>query len=318
MIHIHASPDPCFLAPEPALPPSTNNPSAVANWTTRTLLEWMRSAFEAKGIDSPRLSAEMLLGHVIGCERLQLYTQADRPAGADELARLREYVTRALRHEPIQYIVGEAWFFSHPFTVDSRVLIPRPSTETLLEHALQSLREREADSPVRIADIGTGSGCISISALKALPDATCLAVDLSPEAIELASANAERHGVLDRIEFAQGDLLGPLEGREAFDLILSNPPYIPDHEWDAVEPNVKDHEPPMALRSGPTGLELVGRLIEGAPTLIQRGGRLSIELAACTADQALELATQHALLADAEILKDLDGLPRVLTALRTD
>ncbi len=316
MIHATGALEPRRPDTEPALTSSPSNPSAVQSWTTRTLLDWMRSAFTDKGIDSPRLSAEMLLCHVIGCERLELYTQADRPATPQERAALRELVTRSLGHEPIQYLVGEAWFFSHPFSVDPRVLIPRPSTETLLEHALQSLRDRESENPVRMADIGTGSGCIAISALKALPGATCLAVDLSADALQVAKANAERHSVLDRLELAEGNLLDPLAGAEPFDLIMSNPPYIPDHEWDAVEPNVKDHEPTMALRSGPTGLELVGRLIEDAPQLLRAGGRLSIEIAACTAEQALAQATQHALLEHAQILKDLDDLPRVLTAVR--
>lgn len=276
----------------------------------------MRGAFAEKGLDSPRLSAEMLLCHVIGCERMRLYTQADRPATPDERGALRELVGRALRHEPIQYLVGEGWFFSHAFHVDRRVLIPRPSTETLVEHALQSLRGRDGAGAIRIADIGTGSGCIAISALKALPDAVAVAIDLSADSLDVARRNAERHGVLDRIEFVEGDLLGPLEGRGPFDLILSNPPYIPDHEWGAVEPNVKDHEPTSALRSGPTGLELVGPIIEGAPAHLADGGRIYVELAACTADEALAMARSHELLRGAEILKDLDGLPRVVTALR--
>jgi len=298
------------------LPADTTHPKPVENWTTRSLLDWMNKAFISKSFDSPRLCAEMLLAHVIGCDRMQLYTQADRPATPDERITLRSLVTRALQHEPIQYLVGEAWFFSHPFTVDRRVLIPRPSTETLLEHALQSLRDRPPANETRIADICTGSGCIAISALKVLPGATAVAIDISNDALDVARANAERHSVLDRITFIEGDLDGPLESEPPFHLILSNPPYIPDHEWDSVEPNVKDHEPTLALRSGPTGLELVRPLIERTPAQLVPGGRLSIEIAACTADEALALAQANPLLETPEIIKDLEGLPRVLTASR--
>ena len=285
-------------------------------WTTRGLLDWMRSAFERREIDAPRLSAEMLLAHTLDCERMHLYAHAERPASPHELASLRALVERAIEHEPIQYLVGEAWFFSYPFTVDRRALIPRPSTETILEHALQWLRAQPSTGTVRIADIGTGTGCIAIAALKSLADATCLATDLSPDALSLARENATRHGVLDRITFAEGNLDAPLADEPPFQLIMSNPPYIPDHEWDDVEPNVKDHEPTSALRAGPTGLELVGPLIEQLPNHLTPDGRLCIELAACTADEARRLAEAHPLLEHAEILKDLDGLPRVLTALR--
>lgn len=286
------------------------------NWTTRSLLEWMRGAFESRGIDSPRLCSEMLLTHVIGCDRMHLYAYAERPASEAERDALRELVSRALKQEPIQYLVGEAWFFSHPFTVDRRVLIPRPSTETMLEHALQWLRGYGADGPLRLADVCTGSGCIAISALKNLPGATCVATDLSPEALEVARANAQRHGVSERIEFIEGDLDAPLDGRGPFDLILSNPPYIPDHEWASVEANVKDHEPTMALRAGETGMDSVAPLIERLPERLNVGGRVSIELAACNAGTALELAREHPKLSEAETLRDLDGLDRVLTALR--
>ncbi|MCB1940290.1 MAG: peptide chain release factor N(5)-glutamine methyltransferase, partial [Rhodocyclaceae bacterium] len=196
----------------------------------------------------PRLSAEMLLSHVFACQRMHLYTQADRPASPAERDQLRDLVARALKHEPVQYLVNEAWFFSLQLKSDRRALIPRPSTETIVETILQHARTRHADTPLRIADICTGSGCIAISLARNLPTAQLIATDISPDALALARENAERHAVADRIEFHKGDLLAPLAAHHTtYDYIASNPPYIPDHEWDAVEPNVKDYEPTIAL-----------------------------------------------------------------------
>ena len=283
-------------------------------WTTRRLLDWMSGAFKARGLDSPRMLAELLLAHVLACDRLKLYTDADRPAADQERQRLRDLVGRALKDEPIQYLVGEAWFYGLPFSVDPRVLIPRPSTATILDAALPAL-EDAGDTP-RIADIGAGSGAIAIALLHRLPGARAIATDVSPEALAVANANAERHAVADRIEFREGSLLDPLRAEPPFDAILSNPPYIPDHEWPQVEPNVASHEPHLALRAGPDGLEFVRPLLAGAPGHLKPGAFLAIEIAACTAPEVLALARADDRLTDARILDDIDRLPRVLLARR--
>jgi len=179
-------------------------------WTTRQLLDWMTRSFESNSLDSPRLCAELLLSHVIGCERLRLYMDADRPATPLERESLRKLVSRALRHEPVQYLVGEAWFFSLPFHVDHRVLIPRPSSETIVEHVLQQIRAEPTLAPggsMTIADVGTGSGSLAVALAKNLPGARVVATDISSEALEVAHDNACRHHVEDRIECACGDLL---------------------------------------------------------------------------------------------------------------
>lgn len=315
----------------------TDTPAA---WTTRKLLQWMRDAFTKKGLDAPGLSSELLMAHVLGCERLKLYLDVDRPASDEERARLRDLVTRALNHEPVQYLVGTAWFFGLPISVDKRVLIPRPSTETIVEHVLQHARaargghgaSRGADpndtapapsTPLLIADICTGSGCIAIALAKRLPGARVVATDLSADALDVARANAEKHAVADRVDLAHGDLLAPVLAhpvagkKSSLDYLVSNPPYIPDHEWEAVEPNVKNHEPHAALRGGPDGMEFVSRILADGPALLAPGGQILVEIAACTGPDALALARAHPLLADARIIHDHEGLARVIVATRS-
>jgi release factor glutamine methyltransferase len=312
-------------------------------------------------IDSPRLCAEVLVGHALKCERLKLYMDADRPASPEELAQLRELVGRALRHEPIQYVTGEAWFYGMPLHADPRALIPRPSTETLVEEALREARRLSGEStpndattpaptpaeppaadpdatpvakrPIRpipkhkaaalvIAEVCTGSGCIAVALLKQLPRARVVATDISTDALALAGANALRHNVADRLELIAGDLLVPLAERvpgiatEGLDLLLANPPYIPDDEWPAVERNVKDFEPTIALRGGPDGLDFVRPLLTHGPTLLKPGGAILLEVAAVTAHAVAGAAETHGLLEAVRIVKDLDGLDRIVVARR--
>ncbi len=333
----------------PTPPPRQPAPETAEDWTTRRLLAWMGDRFRERHLDSPRLSAEMLLSHVLDCERLTLYTDADRPASQPERDRLRELVGRALRHEPIQYLVGEAWFFGLPLRVTPAVLIPRPSTESLVEAVLQWLRpeevhhgehgehgdeeegvclapkrsggdsETEAPPPKRlhIADIGTGSGAIAVAIARNKPEARLVATDISPQALSLARENAERHGVADRVEFREGDLFAPFAADERFDLIVSNPPYIPDHEWDAVPPNVREHEPTLALRAGAAGLDVIEPLLRSAPAHLKPGGLLLIEHAAAHAAEVRQLAEATGQLVRVKTLADLEGHPRLLYAERT-
>jgi release factor glutamine methyltransferase len=279
----------------------------------------MTDHFAAKGVDSPRVVAEMLLGHVLDCERMRLYMEADRPASAVELATLRGLVQRAANHEPVQYLVGHAWFFGKQFAVDRSTLIPRPSTETLVEQVVRWLRANPGHAEPTIADVGTGTGIIAISLALNLPDARIVATDVVPEALELAKTNAERLGVTGRIEFREGSLLEPLHrdgGAVRFDVIASNPPYVPDDEWDAVERNVKDYEPASALRGGVDGLDFIRPLIANGPSLLVPGGLLAIEIAESQREAVVELAKATATLENVDVLKDHEGLLRVLTAER--
>jgi release factor glutamine methyltransferase len=304
---------------------TTHSPTADL-WTTRRLLAWMGDAFTKKGLDSPRLMAEMLMAHVIGCDRLRLYMDTDRPASPLERESLRDLVGRALKHEPVQYLVGEAWFFGLPFKVDKRVLIPRPATETIVEHVLQHARAshpaKAGGEGLLIADVCTGSGAIAVALLKRLSGARVVACDISKEALAVAHENAVRHGVMDRLELVEGDLLAPLQehpatrGVESLDYFISNPPYIPDDEWGAVEANVKDHEPHLALRGGVDGLDYVRRLLAGGPALVKKDGLVLIEVADSRAEEAAELARANTMLADVRVLQDFEGLKRVVLARR--
>lgn len=307
------------------LPPVTT--TGAEAWTTRRLLAWMNEAFTRHGLDSPRLSAELLVSHVVGCDRLRLYTDADRPASPLERDRLRDLVGRALKHEPVQYLVGEAWFFGLPLHVDRSVLIPRPSTETVVDQVLLHARVEpgfggKAGEGVRFVDVCTGSGCIAIALLKQLPRAVALATDISAEALATAQRNARRHGVDDRATFLDGDLLTPLldhPDAHDFHYIVANPPYIPDHEWELpgmVWENVRNYEPHLALRAGPDGLQYIRPLVERAPERLRRGGLLVIETAASTAGRVAELFAATGRLERVRIVKDLEGLDRVVVGVR--
>ncbi len=286
-------------------------------WTTRRLLQWMTGHFTAKGIDSPRVVAEMLLAHVIGCERLRLYMEVDRPAQPLELSSLHELVARAADHEPVQYLVGHAWFFGREFAVTRSVLIPRPCTETLVENVLQWCRAAPGHAGPLIADVGTGSGCIGICLAALLDDAHVVATDVSREALAVARRNADHHRVEDRFELRSGPGLEPLAadpGGRRFDAICSNPPYISDSEWPDVAPNVREHEPEAALRGGRDGLDVIGPLITRAGALLRAEGRLAIEIATAQHDAVLALVEATGVFDNATVLKDHEGLWRVLVA----
>ncbi len=293
----------------------THSSAQSEHWTTRRLLKWMHDHFTAKQVDSPRRVGEMLLAHVINCDRMRLYMEVDRPASPLELIRLRELVARASKHEPVQYLVGHEWFFKREFEVDPSTLIPRPSTETVVEHVLQWNRTSGVTTPL-LADVGTGTGCIAISLAAEISDARIVATDIISSVIELASRNAERHGVADQIDFTVGSLLEPLNTGppgKRFDVICSNPPYISDAEWADLEPNVKDYETESALRAGDDGLQFIRPLIEHAKPLLHKHGQLVIEIAHSQRMEVLQIA-KAAGFANASVLKDHEGLWRVLVA----
>jgi len=252
----------------------------------------------------------MLLAHVLDCDRMRLYMEADRPASPEELSRLRELVLRAVRHEPVQYLVGHAWFFSRRYEVDRSTLIPRPSTESLIEEALRWCRDADLAAP-RVLDLATGTGCIAISVAAQLAGAIVVATDLVPEAVELARRNAAALGVSTQIDFRVGSLWEPLREGETFDLILSNPPYISDVEWAEVPPNVREWEPQSALRGGGDGLALVREVIAGAGSRLNSGGLLLVEIAASQEAAAIRLGVEAGL-AEVQVHRDGEGLPRVL------
>jgi len=285
------------------------------SWTTRRLLVWTQSYFERRGVGSPRLAAEMLLAHVLGTTRIRLYTDLDRPANELERAAFRQLVERVAAHEPVDYLIGHAPFFSMMFKVTPAVLIPRPSTETLVEHVIQHARRVPGFASPLIVDIGTGSGAIAIALAKHLPDCRVIATDKSAEALAIARENAATHKVTDRIEFRQGDLFEPIQDlKHRVRYLVSNPPYISDAEWEQVAPNVKDYEPHHALRGGVDGLDYIRPLIAHAHEYLDDPAQLVIEIAASQKKAVLDLAVQARGLTNAQVLADHEALPRVLVA----
>ncbi len=293
-----------------------------APWTSRRLQAWMTDAFTRADLDQPRLLSEMLLAHVLGCDRLALYTDPDRPASPDELDRLRALVRRALKHEPVQYLVGEAWFYGLRFKVDRRALIPRPCSEVLVERVVEHIkRPPDASDEERIiADVCTGSGCLAIAIATQIPHARVIASDISADALSLAAENIALHHLEDRIELREGNLLEPFDEddrlRGSLAALVANPPYIPDDEWPDVAPNVREHEPTIALRGGADGMDLVRPIIAGAESLLRPQGLLVIEVATRRAREALALIEARNAFSHARIHRDQDNLERVVEARR--
>ncbi|MBQ2247082.1 MAG: peptide chain release factor N(5)-glutamine methyltransferase, partial [Selenomonadales bacterium] len=252
-------------------------------WTIGKILNWTKQYFEEKGVDSPRLDAEVLLSHILKCDRIHLYVNFDRPLVGEELSSFRQMVKARAQRMPVAYILGEKEFMGHSFRVTPDVLIPRPDTEILVEEAIRLLAEKEAP---RIVDIGTGSGAILLSVLKGTEGSTGVAVDLSSAALAVAKSNGERLGLADRAEFRLGDLYAPVDG--LFDAILSNPPYIPVRDMEGLSPEVKQ-EPEMALVGGADGLDFYRRLIDDAPRYLKEDGIVLFEVGIGEAQDVAEL-----------------------------
>lgn len=282
-------------------------------WTTRALLAWTTGHLDAHGVDRPRLAAEWLLGHVLELDRLGLYMDPDRPATDLERAAFRDLVERAADHEPVDYLIGQTPFYSMWFTVNRSVLVPRPSTETLVEHVIHHARATPGFHHPHIADVGTGSGVIAITLAKQVTGAVVCASDISPEALGVAKQNAERHGVADRVRFVQGHLLDPLAGGK-FHYIVSNPPYVPEDRWDELPSNVRSHEPELALKGGADGMRLIRELIEHAPDRLLRPGQLVVEIDHTHSPEVLRLVSETPGYGRAHVLRDHEGQDRVLVA----
>lgn len=258
-------------------------------------------------IAAPRLEAELLLTHVLRCSRADLYAHPEHPVKSQQHADYQELLNRRAEGEPLPYLTGHVEFYGLDFTVDPRVLIPRPETETLVELALELVSHHS--SPL-IADVGTGSGCISVTLAVHAPLARVYALDLSPQALRVAQANALRHGVAGRVTFLQSDLLRALP--EPIDLIVANPPYVAYQDWPSLPPEVRAHEPRLALDGGPDGLDLIRRLLDQAPTHLCPGGAILVEIGATQGPAAARLARQAFSTADVTVQADLGGRDRVL------
>lgn len=287
-------------------------------WTVGRLLSWTADYLKRQGADNPRLDAEVLLAHARRCERIELYAAFAEAVDEQERSLFRDLVKRRAAGTPVAYLVGRKEFYSLTFRVTPDVLIPRPETEFLVMAALDSLKARDAAlPPARVVDVGTGSGCVVISIAKHFPSCELTAVDVSPAALAVAQENAETLGVAGRIAFAQGDLLSGFAAEPAFDLVVSNPPYIGLCERPTLEPQVRDYEPELALFGGQTGLELTQKLIEQAESRLRAGGGLLLETSPFLADRLHELLASRPGWHSSRIMKDLAGLPRICAAVRS-
>jgi release factor glutamine methyltransferase len=288
-------------------------------WTVRRLLEWTPGFFQKKGVDQPRLAAELLLAHVLIVPRIKLYTDYDRIVDEKTLAAFRELVGRAGEQEPTAYLTGRAHFFNLEFDVTPDVLIPRPDTETLVENVLQTVRHQSGLEAPRVLDLCTGSGCIAAALAKSLKNAIVLAIDISGPAVAIAKRNIEQLGLADRVSVEQGDLFEPI-GRivdaRPFDLIVANPPYIPSDQVPTLDKSVREFEPLAALDGGVDGLTIHRRILERAPHHMVPAGRIFLEIAFDQGPAAREMMSAFPAFDEVRILKDYGGRDRVLTAVR--
>ena len=271
-------------------------------------LRTTRTTLADAAIPDASLEAEVLLMHATGLSREGLLVGLCDPWPAHASTDLDAMLRRRLQREPLAYIIGVKEFFGMDLAVDQRVLIPRPETETLVELALDLARREWPDGPIRIADVGTGSGAIAIAIAAHLPHAVIVAVDASPDALAVATANAQRHDLAHRIAFRHGDLLAPLTG--PLHLLLANLPYVRDAEWPALQPEIRLHEPSHALIGGPTGLDLLERLLRQIHHRVDRPRWAILELGDGQADLISGLIRDLFPQATVTIYRDLAGLER--------
>ncbi len=263
-------------------------PTEQQPWTIVRLLNTTRDWLSGRGVDEPRVSAELLLAHVLGCRKIDLYTAFERVPDPEQLARYRELVRRAGDLVPIAYLIGTKEFYSLEFEVTPDVLIPRPETEALVSRAISICRQ-QSEAP-QLLDVGTGSGCIAVAVCRNAPAARCLATDVSEVAIEVARRNIDRHGLAVRIStlVADGlDLRGSPWADACFDLVLSNPPYVAVSDTAGLAENVRRHEPHLALFAGSDGLQFFRLFAESAAARLRPGGTLLLEIGAGQKERVL-------------------------------
>jgi release factor glutamine methyltransferase len=283
-------------------------------WTIGRLLQWTTDFLKQRGADSPRLDAEVLLAHAQGCSRIALYTSFDQEPSEDARKAFRDAVRQRSQGMPVAYLVGRREFYSLSFRVTPDVLIPRPETEFLLIRLLDLIKQRPADEPVTIADVGTGSGILAVCAAKRVERCQVLAIDKSKAALAIAAENAAEHGVSQRIEFVESDLFAAVPAQRRFHYVVSNPPYVSTAEMDELMKDVRQYEPRLALEAGPTGAEVIARLIPQAAERLLPGGWLLVEIS-----PMIDAAVRKLFEADERFelfptLKDLAGQARVVQA----
>jgi len=281
-------------------------------WTVGELLNWTAKYLAQKETEFPRLDAEVLLAHVLDCKRIDLYGLRFSDIAADDVRqRYKELIRRRLEGCPVAYLVGRKEFFGLEFDITPAVLIPRPDSELVVTECLTLAKKMPRP---RILDIGTGSGNLAIAVAHQHTAAQVTAIDVSPDALAVARRNAEKHKVHERVRFLAGDLFAPLGPEERFDLILSNPPYIPHEELEKLPPGVRDYEPKRALDGGPGGFMVLERLLNEARNFLEPGGYVIVEIGAPQEKPARERFERYREYDLAATSHDYSGHPRVLRA----
>lgn len=287
----------------------------METWTIQKLLNWVTEYFTGKNIDSPRLSAEWLLCHVLGLKRIELYTQFNKVVGEEQLSQLHELVKRAAAHEPIAYLTGKKEFYSLEFEITKDCLIPRPDTELLVERAIEFLRTRNGEQFV--CDLCTGSACIAVAIARNFAGCRIVATDISDTALAVAEKNIAKHGLMNRIKLLQGDLFEPVIvglGPAKFDLIVCNPPYVSEPEYEKLALNIKNFEPKSALAAGPDGLDIIKKIISNAKQHLKPTAALMLEIGNDQGDAVRKLLESAGAFGTIKIEKDYSNLDRLAVA----
>lgn len=283
-------------------------------WTIKKLLDWMVPFFNQKGVDAPRLTAELLLSNVLGLKRIELYVNFAKVVDDDQLTRLRQLVKRTADFEPFQYLIGKTEFYSLEMKVSPSCLIPRPETELLVERAIEFLRTRPSDRQQKILDLCTGSGCIAVAIAKNFSNCHITATDICEDALKIAFENINAHNVQDKIALLNGDLFAPIVkgiDNSGFDLIVSNPPYISKVEFEKLDKKVKDFEPHKALYGGTEGLDIYLKIAEDVQNYISKDGVMILEIGYAQAEQVKDIFAP--VFSYIKVEKDLAQNDRVIT-----
>lgn len=290
---------------------SENTTTVGSGSSVSSLLAWAVHQLSVHGCDEPRVNAELLLAHVLGISRLDLYDHSERRLHEEELHTFGSLLGRRTAREPLQYIIGETSFMGIPLALTADVLIPRPETETLVEHVLAFIRTLSMD-PVAVLDIGSGAGNIPIALAMFSPNVVVDSIDISEPALEVARRNARRNRT-DRVSFHHADVFGQVLDDRLFDVIVANPPYVSGADFGALQPEVREHEPRMALTDEADGLTIIRRVISLAVTRLRRGGAVFVEIGHGQAAEVLSLA-QDAGFERCVIHRDYQGIERILDA----
>ncbi len=267
--------------------------SENGEWTISRLIEWTISHFAEADLEGPRLAAELLLAHAIGCQRIELYTRFDLVPSAEELSTFRANVIQAAKHRPIAYLIGKKEFYSLEFEVTPAVLIPRPATEVLVEQVSRYCKSLERER-IDILDLGTGSGCIGVTLCRHLENAFVVGSDISQAALEVAGRNAEKLGLPERFQTVRADgfdLPVDVVPANGFDVLASNPPYVASDDAEFLEPAVRDHEPHVALFGDRDGLEFYRRIAASAGTILAPAGSIFVEIGYDQHERVIEILT---------------------------